>query len=541
MKPTQLLESFRNIRKEFVAFASIVVIGLLAAVAFLSIVYSAATLKTDALNFFNSQNLWDLEVTSTLLMTEEDLETIQSVHAVGQAERVWQVEARLHIGGGNTAVSVVSLPETISLPVLREGRLPERVGECAVEKNLADDLGLTVGQLIEPDCGRIMEIDPLTENCFLITGIFHTPDHFSYMVPATPYVFVTKESFNTEGFDGAFMKARIRIREAPEDRYSDEYREAADSVAKTLETVAGVRAPARVQGIQSSFDENIRAAEAEIEAAREVLRQNLQKIEDGWHELEEAEKKLGATKKQLDAAGGLIVEGRIKLKAAREHLENGDLNSWIYEEYGFSEGELQELFSMVEQRYEKLRNQWYFAGEEYLDGVTHYQKGKKLLEEGERELAEGEKQLRDAEEKLREAKEQRDGIGPCRWIVLDDNSNPGFLYALANADKLSSLSMSFSSIFLVVGVLVIYATISRMVEQQRKLIGVNKALGLFNREIFAKYLLFACGAVILGVGLGILLAWLPIQRAVLKSYESHLNYGAGTRSFLTRETQLSHS
>ena len=107
-----------------------------------------------------------------------------------------------------------------------------------------------------------------------------------------------------------------------------------------------------------------------------------------------------------------------------------------------------------------------------------------MLGEGERELAEGEKQLRDAEEKLREAKEQRDGIGPCRWIVLDDNSNPGFLYALANADKLSSLSMSFSSIFLVVGVLVIYATISRMVEQQRKLIGVNKALGLFNREIF---------------------------------------------------------
>ena len=74
---------------------------------------------------------------------------------------------------GNTAVSVVSLPETISLPLLRDGRLPERAGECAVEKNLADDLGLTVGQIIEPDCGKIMEMDPLTESQFLITGIFH--------------------------------------------------------------------------------------------------------------------------------------------------------------------------------------------------------------------------------------------------------------------------------------------------------------------------------------------------------------------------------
>ena len=89
-----------------------------------------------------------------------------------------------------------------------------------------------------------------------------------------------------------------------------------------------------------------------------------------------------------------------------------------------------------------------------------------------------------------------------------------------------------------VGALVIYATISRMVEQQRKLIGVNKALGLFNREIFGKYLIFACSAVLLGIGLGVFLAWLPMQRAVLNSYESHLNYGTGPRSFLPDDTGL---
>ena len=41
MKKTQFLDARRNIRKEFVAFISIVMIGLLAALAYLGIVYSA--------------------------------------------------------------------------------------------------------------------------------------------------------------------------------------------------------------------------------------------------------------------------------------------------------------------------------------------------------------------------------------------------------------------------------------------------------------------------------------------------------------------
>ena len=87
MKKTQLLDARRNIRKELVAFLSIVVIGLLASVAYLGITYSAAALKKDAVNFFNSQELWDTEAVSTMLMTEEDLEAIRSVPGVREAER----------------------------------------------------------------------------------------------------------------------------------------------------------------------------------------------------------------------------------------------------------------------------------------------------------------------------------------------------------------------------------------------------------------------------------------------------------------------
>ena len=116
MTGSELLDARRNIRKELVAFISIVMIGLLAALAYLGIAYSAAALKQDALIFFNDRELWDVEVTSTMLMTDEDLEEIRALPGVGEAERVWQIDTRLHLGNRKTAVSVVSLPEKMSLP-----------------------------------------------------------------------------------------------------------------------------------------------------------------------------------------------------------------------------------------------------------------------------------------------------------------------------------------------------------------------------------------------------------------------------------------
>ena len=601
MTKSELLDARRNIRKEIVAFISIVMIGLLAALAYLGIAYSAAALKQDALLYFNDRALWDVEVTSTMLMTDEDLEAIRSVPGVSAVERVWQIDTRLSFGEKKTAVSIVSVPGRISAPVLLEGRLPESAKECAVERNLADEYGLSLGQKISISCDPIMEVEPLTESEFEITGIFHTPDHFSYMVPVTPYIFVQETAFNLEGFDGAFMKARVRVEGAPENRYGDEYWNAVNPVISALEELAGERTVIRVDGIRAGFEDKTREGEEKIESAREQLDQGQQKIDEGWRELASAEEALEPVPAMLEAGAAKLNEGEAQLENALEQLarwgiqlpenaslldrleavkpllnhadlffdeirDSGEVPEIVIDLYDKNEEtfedmttlqaldeidrlsggvldvgpyreKLQKLAKGIDE-YERGRLDYYYSGEQYLDALTTIDKGRKKLLEGEQELREGKKQLEDAEQQLSSAKEKINDIGKCRWIVLNNNGNPGFIYAAANSDKLASLSMSFSSIFLVVGALVIYATISRMVEQQRKMIGVNKAMGLFSREIFGKYLIFACSAVILGVGLGIVLAWLPMQRAVLNSYEAHLNYGTGPRSFLPFHTGL---
>ena len=628
MKKTQLLDTRRNIRKELVAFLSIVMIGLLASMAYLGIAYSAAALKKDAVTFFNSQDLWDVEVVSTMLLTDEDLDAIQAVPGVGEVERVWQVDTKLRVGDSSTVVAVVNVPERISCPIMLEGRLPETAKECAIEKKLADDCGLQVGQQLSLNCEKILETDPLLEDSFVITGIFHTPDHFSYMVPVTPYIYVTKDCFNREDLDGAFMRARIRVEGAPENRYSNAYKDCLKPVIAALETLAEDRAPARTLEVQSRMEKAILDGQQQLDQAREELRRaeekiaeaeavaeaNLAQLDEAKAKLEELAMQLGMAPDQLDTLLGQLIEaanflgegkdlldfvkelldlgqeiiqgfyqsmkdaGKLpspediqKFKKIAEQIglnvskipdeipedfldwDNNDAIQWIKDHTGYSDSEAdyQEKLKLYQSGlvlYEMGRNTYYYLGEEYLDGLHTYEKGMKEVASAEArlqelydaraQLEEKKAELEDAQRQLDEARKKLDALGGCRWIVFDDNGNPGFVYAAANSDKLASLSISFSSIFLIVGALVIYATIARMVEQHRRLIGVNKALGLYNREVFAKYLIFAWGAVLIGVGLGVLLAWLPMQRLILNSYEAHLNYGQGARCFLPKETGI---
>ncbi len=581
MKRTQFTDARRNVRKEIIAYISIVVIGLLAAVAYLSVAYSAVTLKKDALRYFNDRELWDYEITSTLLLDEEDIAAIRALPDVKEVEPVLLADGSLHIDGDITKVAVMNVPARISLPVLLEGRIPEKAGECAVEKVLAEDCGLSVGQRIEPEITEYMGIAPLAEKSLIITGVFQTPDNITHMIQATPVILVAEDGFDREALDGCFMKARVRVENTPEDRYSEAYWQTVDPVGAALEVLGGERGAMRREKIRGMNLTRIEEGEEKLEEAAEQLRQMREMIDAGYRDLEAAAEQLGVGKELLDSSSeqlsfgelqllqgaGQLNEFRNELEALRpfvegdtewtavfvagldlpedlgvtreeflQALENGAGMDWLYEATGFNDYERQ--FTAASAQFFSARNEWYRRGEEYLDAMTQLDRGRKKLEEGRKGLEVAQAEYDAGAQLLEEGREELDKLPECRWILISDLGNAGYVYARENADKLASLSMSFSSIFLVVGALVIYATISRMVEQHRKLIGATKALGLYNREVFAKYLFFALSAVMLGVGLGILLAWLPLQRAILQSYEKLFTYGTGTRSFLLRDTAL---
>ena len=86
MKATQVLDARRNVKKQIVSYISIMVIAMVAVSAYLGIAYPAAALRKGASDYYARFRFWDLEVVSTMLMDEEDLETLRAIPGVKAVE-----------------------------------------------------------------------------------------------------------------------------------------------------------------------------------------------------------------------------------------------------------------------------------------------------------------------------------------------------------------------------------------------------------------------------------------------------------------------
>ena len=115
-------------------------------------------------------------------------------------------------------------------------------------------------------------------------------------------------------------------------------------------------------------------------------------------------------------------------------------------------------------------------------------------------------------------------ITGMKVFVNDCHTNSSFVNLVIDGKNLSELKSTFSLLFVLVGALVIYATISKMIDEQRSLVGATKALGLYNREIFTKYLFYGVSSTLLGTLLGILTARFIMEGFVLGGYNDYYNF-----------------
>lgn len=88
------------------------------------------------------------------------------------------------------------------------------------------------------------------------------------------------------------------------------------------------------------------------------------------------------------------------------------------------------------------------------------------------------------------------------WIVLDRRSNSGYTEYRSTIGAVSGAGIGFGILFLVVTAMECYSTVSLLVEEQKKILGTEKAFGFRPREMLSRYLLFGVGASVIGALLG---------------------------------------
>ena len=189
-------------------------------------------------------------------------------------------------------------------------------------------------------------------------------------------------------------------------------------------------------------------AEAQLEASR-------QQIAAGWREAEAGEARLAQSRTQLANARAEAASGKAELDRARRELQSG----WA----------------------------------EYQDGLATY----------ERERADALEKLADAEKELDDAQAEIDDIERPDVFVLDRTKNWGAQSYTNDSERIDAIASVFPFFFFIVAALVALTTMTRMVDDERTLIGTYKALGYSTLQISAKYLVYAASASGLGALIGI--------------------------------------
>lgn len=257
--------------------------------------------------------------------------------------------------------------------------------------------------------------------------------------------------------------------------------------------------------------EELQAQLAEAEANLAMVEKQLQlampQIEEQKAELASQEAaanaQFDAARQELDAAQAELDAGMEQYEAGVKEIEAGKVE--LIEGQKELAKQEKKAYAQIEDAYKELEE----AEAELSEGEKELLEGEQELLDGEQELLDGEKELEeniaeyeeekaDAIKELNEAKEEIDDIDMTKWYVQDRNTLSGFSNVKSDAASIQAIGDVFPVLFLIVAILISLTTITRMVDEERGLIGTYQALGFTNQEIRRKYVIFAATSCLIG-------------------------------------------
>lgn len=126
--------------------------------------------------------------------------------------------------------------------------------------------------------------------------------------------------------------------------------------------------------------------------------------------------------------------------------------------------------------------------------------------------AEFEQQKADALAKIADARAKLADVGSATWYVQDRSAISSYSSIDSDASSIEVIGTVFPAIFLTVAILMSITTATRMVEEERGLIGLYKALGYPRHRIMAKYAGYTIAAALVGCGVGALLGFVALPK-----------------------------
>ena len=570
MKSAMKKDFWREIKHTKSRFFSIMILVALS-VAFLSgLKATAPDMKQTGDNYLDSLHLADLQVLSTLGLTEDDIDALRAQDGIENAEGEYVIDAFADSGSAEAVVKVLSLSEAgINDVLLREGRLPARADECVVEENMLELLDISIGDTItlEPDSKLD---DALAGEEYTVVGTIRSPVYIAVERGTSTigsgtvkaYLYLPREAFTLDYYTAAYA----RVSGAAEmTAFYDEYDDYIDGVIDALEPFGDERAALRHDSLVAEATEKLDDAQRELDDAKAEADEELgkaerelsdarKKLDDGWRDYRDGQQELKDSRAELDEAYQSLQDGEqeyadglAQYEASLRELEDRKTAAGagmaavtdpaalaaMQEQLEQAQQQLDEAKAQLDASRAELDTGW----QEYDDGEAQYASGAQTLADAYRDLQKGEQDYRDglndyedgkaeadekiadAQEKITDARREVADIESCEWYLFSRSYNPGYTGFGQDADRMANLASVFPIIFFLVAALVCLTTMTRMVEEQRVQIGALKALGYSSLAISRKYILYGLLPSLIGGVLGLAIGYSLFPKMIFTAYQ----------------------
>ena len=401
MKNAMQKDFWREIGHTRSRFFSIMILVALS-VAFLSgLKATAPDMKHTGDDYLDSLHLADIQVLSTLGLTDEDIAALRAQDKIEDAEGEYVIDAFASSDSLDAVVKVLSLTDRgISDVLLREGRMPERADECVVEENMLSLMSISIGDTITLTPGDDLS-DALAQDTYTVVGTVRSPVYLAVERGTSTlgsgtvkaYLYLPREAFTLDYYTAAY----VRVSGAAEmTAFYDDYDDYIDDVIDSLEDFSEQRASLRHDELVDEATEKLDDAQKELDDAKAEADKELG---DARKELDDARRKLDDGWKEYDDGKQELADSRTKLDDAKAELEDGE----------------QEYADGVK-KYDQAVRDYEKGQKDYADGVKDYEKGAQQLADGADELEAG-------KEKLDEGQKQLDALGNTVAGALQNDPN----------------------------------------------------------------------------------------------------------------------
>ncbi|MBU5335943.1 ABC transporter permease [Intestinibacter bartlettii] len=339
MKSALKKDFVRDIKNSKGRFISILLIVALGVAFFSGIKDAPLVMKKTSDSYYDDYNLMDIRVTSTLGLTDDDVDEIQKINNVEGIKGTYSIEAISHYKDKDSVVQIQSInlndykennKNYINRLKVVKGRLPQKSGECVIEKSKYQFLAYPIGSKITINSGTDDDIsNSLKKKEYTVVGYVNTPYYLSHEKGNASIgggriqgaMMILDSDFSLDVYTDIYLTVKGASKL---DTYSDDYQKLIDSVVDDIDNIKDKRIESRYNQVVSEAQEKLDKSKKEYEDNKEKAQSE---FDDAQDKIDKAKVDLQNGKKELELqraqAKNDIANGKNQIENAKQQLESG--------------------------------------------------------------------------------------------------------------------------------------------------------------------------------------------------------------------------